>query len=378
MSKAGVRSVIFTIMFVGALAGTEGLAATVAAGNCRPTLKSFSTIQAAVNAAGGSGTVLVCPGTYAEQVTISTPLTLKGVSSGTSAVAVIVPPASGLAPIGYMALTAEPVAAQLLVQNTSGVTISSITVDGAGAACPLFPSGQQVFWVGIGYAGTSSGTITGSVVRNVTNSGCQWGAAIFGDQGTGALVIQNNSIHDCWNGVSVNYATSSTIRFNTISRVYSAIGVGSLTGPLTISNNTLVDVGGTGGQGVAINVGSDHASTSTIANNIIYGSKTRLGVGINLVQSDNASISSNKISGAYEGVALTEDAGAIVKYNTVTNTFAALTLNDNGSVGGNIVTNNTVNEASCGIDKTPASVNDTTAPNTMLNVITTSTSGSCP
>ncbi|MFZ2046361.1 MAG: DUF1565 domain-containing protein, partial [Trebonia sp.] len=39
---------------------------------------AFKTIQSAVNAAPAGGTVVVCPGTYHEQVVISEPLTLTG------------------------------------------------------------------------------------------------------------------------------------------------------------------------------------------------------------------------------------------------------------------------------------------------------------
>ena len=39
---------------------------------------AFKTIQSAVNAAPAGGTVVVCPGTYYEQVVISKPLTLTG------------------------------------------------------------------------------------------------------------------------------------------------------------------------------------------------------------------------------------------------------------------------------------------------------------
>jgi hypothetical protein len=63
--------------------------------------------------------------------------------------------------------------------------------------------------------------------------------------------------------------------------------------------------------------------------------------------------------------------------NTITNTFAALTVNDNGSTERNIVTNNTINEASGGIHTTLADVNDTIAHNTLLNVLITTTSGVC-
>jgi pectin methylesterase-like acyl-CoA thioesterase len=39
---------------------------------------AFKTIHSAVNAAPAGGTVVVCPGTYHEQVVISKPLTLTG------------------------------------------------------------------------------------------------------------------------------------------------------------------------------------------------------------------------------------------------------------------------------------------------------------
>jgi hypothetical protein len=45
-----------------------------------------------------------------------------------------------------------------------------------------------------------------------------------------------------------------------------------------------------------------------------------------------------------------------------------------GSTGRNIVTNDTINEASCGVQTTLADVNDTIVHNTLLNV---TTSGPC-
>ena len=87
--------VVFLLLPMGALRG-ENLSATVAVGACLPQLKSFSTIQGAVAASSSGGTVLVCPGTYPEQVVINTPLTLKGIVSGNHGAAVITVPASGL------------------------------------------------------------------------------------------------------------------------------------------------------------------------------------------------------------------------------------------------------------------------------------------
>jgi pectin methylesterase-like acyl-CoA thioesterase len=47
--------------------------------SCTGALTQYNTIQSAVSAAPSGATILVCPGSYAEQVTIATPLTLRGV-----------------------------------------------------------------------------------------------------------------------------------------------------------------------------------------------------------------------------------------------------------------------------------------------------------
>jgi pectin methylesterase-like acyl-CoA thioesterase len=73
-------------------------AQTFVAGTCKPRQPSFTTIQAAVKAAASTAgaTVLVCPGTYPEQLVITTPLTLKGVSAPPLANPTIVPPSGGM------------------------------------------------------------------------------------------------------------------------------------------------------------------------------------------------------------------------------------------------------------------------------------------
>jgi hypothetical protein len=43
---------------------------------------NFTTISAAVIGVPAGSKIQVCPGTYPEQVTISQPLTLEGISSG--------------------------------------------------------------------------------------------------------------------------------------------------------------------------------------------------------------------------------------------------------------------------------------------------------
>jgi pectin methylesterase-like acyl-CoA thioesterase len=72
------------LLFVLAVCAYPAAASTYYVGTCKS--GSFATISAAVNSssvAPGS-TVEVCPGTYNEQVIISKPLTLRGITANNS------------------------------------------------------------------------------------------------------------------------------------------------------------------------------------------------------------------------------------------------------------------------------------------------------
>jgi len=134
-------------------------ASTEVVGTCKSG-KSFTTIQAAVNAAPSGSTIEICPGTYPEQVMIvGKTLTLTGVLSGTSNAAVLVPPSGGLIANGSH-IGGGAVAVQIFVQSSTGVTISHLTVDGIGNA--LLGCGTDP--IGIYYQ-NSSGRISDSVAR---------------------------------------------------------------------------------------------------------------------------------------------------------------------------------------------------------------------
>src|SRR5437899_7923808 len=93
-----LRTRVLLLLAIGLLlAASPMLAANYAVGTCKPSLPSFTTISAAVSTVPPGSTVLVCPGTYPEQVTIAQPLTLKGITSGNAGQAVITVPGSGLA-----------------------------------------------------------------------------------------------------------------------------------------------------------------------------------------------------------------------------------------------------------------------------------------
>src|SRR5690348_16614882 len=123
------------------LVGVEpAMAAQFVVGSCKPNLTNFPTISAAVAAVPAGSTVLVCPGTYPEQVVITQPLTLQGIISGNSGRVTITVPGQAvglpqLAVNSQSAVFASPVAGQVVVQNVNplgAVNLSDITVDGNG------------------------------------------------------------------------------------------------------------------------------------------------------------------------------------------------------------------------------------------------------
>lgn len=177
-------------------------AATVYVGSCGPAkATSYATIQQAVNASPAGSTILVCPGTYPEQVTIQKNLNLLGVQSGTADSAVITSPAGGVVQNTYDLYMPPsiPVAAQVLVQKAQCVNIANITVDGSNnliAGCA--PDLRGIYYQ------NASGTLTAVATRNQTLAtgliGCQSGEGIFvqsgyGSSGAADVSIQSSSVH---------------------------------------------------------------------------------------------------------------------------------------------------------------------------------------
>ncbi len=113
---------------------------------------NFTTISAAVAGVPAGSKILVCPGAYPEQVTITQPLTLQGIASNNSNRAVIaINPIGGLA-TNVTSIIGQGLYAQVLVQNVNPpgpVNITGITVDGGGGNVGCSTS---VGLVGIFYA----------------------------------------------------------------------------------------------------------------------------------------------------------------------------------------------------------------------------------
>jgi len=191
-----------------------------AVGDCDATVSTYSTIQAAINAASPGDTVFVCPGTYAEQVTIRTPgVTLEG--SGIDQTVVKPTTLTDAAPSLF---SGQPLAYIILVDGISGVTIKNLTVDGSGADASAFcdPRG----FIGIFYR-ASSGTITGVKVTSIKEPlGCQNHLGIFVQSGYGPhlksdVTITDSTVEDYGkNGITCNEAgTRCIVAGNTVTGI---------------------------------------------------------------------------------------------------------------------------------------------------------------
>jgi len=204
-----------------AFADTDGVTVhcvppvVVNAGACQD--QHPSGIQDAVNHAEPGETVFVGVGTYSEQVVITRPLTLEGeATSLTSIKPLTVAANSSSLPSG------APIAAILLVNGTTGVAVSDLTIDGSIAAFNACSPG----YVGIFYR-ASSGAIQSIHVTHIHHplaSGCQAVLGIFVQSGNGGPGLNSNvtilqSMIDDYgkNGITANEpGTFVTVSGNTV------------------------------------------------------------------------------------------------------------------------------------------------------------------
>jgi hypothetical protein len=337
------------------MAAHPTLAASYAVGTCKPTLPSFASISTAVSSVPPSSTVLVCPGTYPEQVTISQPLTLTGVAISNSAQAVITVPAGGLS-LAPDALFG-PLSPQVMV--TAGpVTLTNITVDGTGFNGGVGCSG---YLVGIFYASGSSGTVNEVTTRNHFFYGCGIGILAANETSTNeSVTIQNSSFHD-FDGYGINVATNqtpptltATIKGNTVdSGDAASIGIGTYLNAGSVTGNVV----SAGGFGLVLAAPASIASGNTI---------TKSYVGI-VAARDGVSATSNKISNSVTGLRANVD-GITFQSNTITRTTTGIEFLCSTAT----VTHNTINDAMVGLADVPASFG---APNNFFNVSTIRTDG---
>lgn len=359
MSRTIVRIVTIALVVATGLLGQRLFATTFVVGpaTCKSGYLHYSDIQTAVSSVPFNSIVMVCPGTYAQQVTISQPLTLEGATDGVGNTAVISVPGGGLVQNGT-SVSFGPVAAQLLIENTVGVTIKNLIVDGSGANCPAGSNrnvGIGVFNVGAPNDSTSAATISNVVVRNETNC---LGDGILAD--TSFATVTGSEIHDINQTAIDAYNAKYTITNNSIQRAsaYGIVLINDAAGSVISGNN--VSNGSTG-------ILSESPNSATITKNTLLSNSY---VGLWLYAGYHHSVTQNVISNSPWPLVVGFGFQDTLQNNKISGAGTDGIL-DYDSLGGNVIIQNTVNEAPYGIFADSTTGGDTLVPNTFFNTVVT-------
>jgi hypothetical protein len=370
-----------------AFGGPQLLAQTINVGACTSGGVTYKTIQEAVNAATSGSTVQVCPGNYPEQVLITKPLTVEGVTSrrgSSAAAAVILPPPGGVVANATGLTSGGAEAAQILVQNTDGVNLTNLAVDGTDNG--ITSCAPEL--IGIVYQ-NASGTVNGVATRNQTLSsgleGCQGGLGIFvgsSNGGTSEVTIENSSIHSYQkNGITANEpGTNVIIRRNTV------VGLGPTNGAAQngiqigfgatgeIRRNSVIDdvfMPGTASATGILVVASPEVrilsnTVATTQGGIVVFSFPTLG------EADFTAIERNIVLGTQDsdGIRVCSNNNTVVLNRIDNSSQSAIHLDSScGSTGqNNTVVDNVINEACAGILAGAGTTGNLIVENTFLNV----------
>jgi hypothetical protein len=281
------------LLLLTTLAAGHAMAAnTVEVGTCLNGYVTFPTIQNAINSSPAGTTILICPGTYQEQPIINKTLILKGVTAGGSSFAVIASPSGGVVVNATDLDSGTPVAAQILVQNATGVDISYLTVDGDGNG--LSGCGAPDL-VGIFYQ-NASGTINtvaarNQILANPDDWGCQNGFGMYvqSNGGSSNLTIETSSIHNFQkNGITANDAGTY----------------------ITLTSNKVEGQGpwnGAAQNGIQIAFGAQGSATSNVAFDNIYIPGNYAGSGILVYASAGITVTKNDVGSSQLGISFDSD-----------------------------------------------------------------------
>ena len=325
-----------------------------------PAVTSFGTISAALAATPAPDVVKVCPGPYPEQVVITNPVTLEGISVNGSDQALIVVPSGGLNT--NTTFLVEPAAAQIFVNNATGpVNITNIAVDGDGNG--LSP-GDYV--IGVLYL-NSSGKVDRLETRYQTGTDRGIGVLLEGGSATPAVTIENSNMHDFDDyGIyaeSFSGPLTAQVEGNTVIASHAEAGISVFESAPTVSHN-FVSGPSSGLFGAGIVVAQNSGS---ISENTITGSE--LGI---LIYGGGVSVTSNKIYDiSVDGIDL-HSTSATVQGNTITQAHDG--INFECFVDDNVSSNTISVIHSTGLINVPAAV---VTSNTFYDVPAVSSVGSC-
>ena len=354
------------------------LGQTLVVGTCKTASIHYSTIQAAISAAPTYATVLVCPGTYPEQVVITKPLTLKGAATQPLNMPIVVPPAAGLKIGKIQPVTGSGQINAMIAVDTYGasgtVDIQGLTVDASTSCGSGLDESQDL--VGILYVSTN-GSVSNSAVRN---RGVCAGTAIWIESDTSSTIttnVKNNVVAGFPKsmGITASAGPSATdfdflIAGNVVSVVQYPLMLNTNGANGLVSDNTIEPVEG---MGIVVNDGSTVSRNNVVVNGDsngieVYGNGSTItanavningsGFGIGIPSGVKTTVTANRVAGALSAPFATgsHSAGiengstaATVQSNVIVNLGYGIT-----ACGGSVPRANTIANTTYGIVGTAA------------------------
>ena len=275
---------------------------------------NFSTIQAAVDAAGNGDTIDIAAGTYREQVTVDgKDITIHGAGSGLTIIES--PDASSLVANAIDTNSGRPNKfAVITVTDNADVTIEGLTVDGREqGAVPAsnYVTGSNHDFLGI-YVLNSDAVIDGVAVANIDEL---VGAGVSGNQRNHAIIATSHDIAHGGTG-----AHTVTIENSDISN-FQKTGIFANGATLTVDiHDTTITGTQTAGQAQnAIQIGSSGAFAGTNAT-IDHNTITDIGY--------NDPTTTNPFAGGATGILVFHGGSIEVTDNTVSG-YAPFSTNPN-------------------------------------------------
>jgi len=341
---------------------------------------SYTTIAGALKVAQPGDEVDICPAVYPEQLVITQPVTLHGTGANGFQRVLIQPAAMTNA--GNL-----PFQAVISVVNTNDVSIDGLAID----ASQNTVSGCTVPLSGIHFY-NSSGSVSNSTISGAQLISPKSCATLFPGNGAGIQVdtaagqtgpfsvsISNNSIHDFnRNGVLVNGAgITAQVRGNAISGVgpstgYFQFGVFIANGAVANITKNTISQGNCGSidPTSCINLRSEGVVFRSVGDGSVVDSNfiTNAQSGIFLNGGNKAQITNNVIMNidALDGINIQGSASgfftnSVIAGNTISHVFPiAMSASVNGTgcgigeasgtgVAQNLIVDNTINDAYCGV-----------------------------